>query len=243
MNDRPSPLMALVVLLATGAFIASPFFTGEFRGYQPDQFPVPQVDPLIQPPGWTFSIWLVIYGWLAVSAVYGLIYRASEPDWAAMRPSMAVAVAVGATWLPVAMASPLLAGVLILVMMVAAIVALHDAPFLDHWWARAPAGLFAGWLTAAAFVSLGLILAGYGLMSGRTAAIVCLVLALLVAAFVIWTVRDTAMYEAGVAWGLAGIFLSALTQDRAVAVISGLGAVVIGLMALRSTQKMLALTR
>ena len=104
MNDRPSPLMALVVLLATGAFIASPFFTGEFRGYQPDQFPVPQVDPLIQPPGWTFSIWLVIYGWLAVSAVYGLIYRASEPDWAAMRPSMAVAVAVGATWLPVAMA-------------------------------------------------------------------------------------------------------------------------------------------
>ena len=103
MNDRPSPLMALVVALTTAGFIASPFFTGEFRGYQADQFPVPQIDPLIQPPGWTFSIWLVIYGWLAVSAAYGLFARLREPDWAAMRPSIAVATAVGATWLPVAM--------------------------------------------------------------------------------------------------------------------------------------------
>ncbi len=240
---RPTPFMAIVVFLATAAFIASPFVTGSFRGYDPAQFPVPQVDPLIQPPGWTFLIWTLVYGWLAVSAVFGLFMRMSEPDWSAMRPSLTLALAVGATWLPVAQVSPFLATILIFVMMVAAIVALHDAPFLDHWMARAPAGLFAGWLTAASFVSLGLLLGGYGLLSERSAAIFCLVLALLVAGFVIWTVRDTAMYEAGVAWGLAGIFLSALTQDRAVAVISGLGAVVIGLMALRSTQKMLALTR
>ncbi|MBB94525.1 MAG: hypothetical protein CML68_07985 [Rhodobacteraceae bacterium] len=238
MNDRPSPLMALVVALTTAGFIASPFFTGEFRGYQADQFPVPQIDPLIQPPGWTFSIWLVIYGWLAVSAAYGLFARLREPDWAAMRPSIAVATAVGATWLPVAMVSPLLAGVLIFVMMVAAIVALHDAPFLDHWLARAPAGLFAGWLTAASFVSLGLILAGYGLMSQHTAAMTCLVLALLVAGFVIWTVRDTAMYSAAVAWALAGIFISTLTVDRDVATLAGVGALVTGLLALRGIQKM-----
>ena len=155
-----------------------------------------------------------------------------------MRPSIAVATAVGATWLPVAMVSPLLAGVLIFVMMVAAIVALHDAPFLDHWLARAPAGLFAGWLTAASFVSLGLILAGYGLMSQHTAAMTCLVLALLVAGFVIWTVRDTAMYSAAVAWALAGIFISTLTVDRDVATLAGVGALVTGLLALRGIQKM-----
>lgn len=237
--NRPTPFMAIVVVLATAAFIASPFLTGSFRGYDPTQFPVPQVDPLIQPPGWTFLIWTGIYGWLAVSAVYGLFLRMSEPDWSPMRPSLTLALAVGATWLPVAQVSPFLATILIFIMMVAAIVALHDAPFLDHWMARAPMGLFAGWLTAASFVSLGLLLAGYGLMSERTAAITCLILALLVAGFVIWTVRDTAMYEAAMAWALLGIFLSTLTQDRAVAVISGAGAVVTGLLALRGVQKLM----
>ncbi|MGR3802270.1 hypothetical protein [Marinibacterium profundimaris] len=240
---RPSPLMAIVVLLATAAFIASPLLTGGFRGYDPTQFPVPQVDPLIQPPGWTFGIWAVIYVWLGVSAGYGVVMRMTEPDWAPMRPTMALATAVGATWLPVAQVSPFLATVLIFVMAVSAIVALHDAPFLDHWWARAPAGLFAGWLTAASFVSLGLVLAGYGLFSDRGAAILCLLLALAVAAFVIWTVRDTAMYEAAIAWALAGIFLSSLPHDRMVSALSGLGAVVIGLMALRSTQRILAQTK
>ncbi len=239
MKDRPSPLMALVVVLTTAAFIASPFFVDGFRGYQADQFPVPQVDPLIQPPGWAFAIWGLIYAWLAVSAVYGVLARMREPDWEAMRPSLSVALAVGATWLPVAMVSPLLASVLILVMMVAAIVALHDAPFLDHWWARAPAGLFAGWLTAASFVSLGLVLAGYGLMSEQSAAVTCLVLALAVAGFVVWTVRDTGTYAAAVAWALAAIFLGALFKDTTVAVLSGAGAALMGVLALRDIRKML----
>ena len=46
---------------------------------------------------------------------------------------------------------------------------------------------------------------------------------LAVAAFVIWTVRDTAMYEAAIAWALAGIFLSSLPHDRMVSALSGLG--------------------
>lgn len=240
MKDRPSPLMAIVVVLTTAAFIASPFFTDGFRGYQADQFPVPQVDPLIQPPGWSFSIWGVIYVWLAVSAVYGLFARLREPDWEAMRPSLALATAVGATWLPVAMVSPLLASVLIFGMMVAAIVAHHDAPFLDHWWARGPLGLFAGWLTAASFVSLGLVLAGYGLMSEKTAAVTCLVLALAVAGFVVWTVKDTGTYAAAVSWALAGIFVGALTADTTVAALSGAGALVMGVLGVRNIKALLA---
>lgn len=235
---RPSPIMAIVVLLATAAFIASPILTGSFNGYDPAQFPVPQVDPLIQPPGWTFLIWIGIYGWLGVSAVYGVFMRLTEPDWAPMRPSLAVALAVGATWLPVAQVSPFLATVLIFVMGLAAIVAFHDSPFLDHWLARGPLGLFAGWLTAASFVSLGLLLAGYGLFTERGAAITCLVLALAVAAFISWTVKDSAMYEAAFAWALAGIFLNALPQDRAVTVLAGAGGLVFGLLALRGVQKM-----
>lgn len=239
-EPRPNPFMALVVAVATAAFIASPFFADGFRGYQADQFPVPQVDPLIQPPGWSFSIWGVIYLWIGVSAVFGLFLRATAADWAAMRPSLTACLAVGATWLQVAMASPFMGTVLILVMMVAAIVALHDAPFLDHWWARAPVGLLAGWLTAASCVSLGLMLAGYGLMSGHTAAVVCLVLALLIAGFVIWSVRDTGTYALAVAWALLGITLKAMGTDSSVMWLAGFGTVVMAWFALRDIRGVLA---
>ncbi|MEM8729808.1 MAG: hypothetical protein AAGF79_07800 [Pseudomonadota bacterium] len=237
---RSGPLMAILVLLTTAAFVASPLFVDGFNGYAADQFPVPQTDPLIQPPGWSFAIWGVIYVWLAVSAVYGVFMRMSALDWQPMRPSMAVALAVGATWLPIAQVSPLLATILIFIMALAAIVAFHDAPFLDHWMARAPAGLFAGWLTAASFVGLGLVLAGYGLMSERGAAIFCLLMALAVGAFILWTVRDAALYAAALSWALAGIFVHTLTKDQAVATLSGVGALIFGVLALRGIQQMLA---
>ncbi len=237
MMERPSPLMAVVVLVATAAFVASPFLVDGFNGYRADQFPVPQEDPLIQPPGWAFAIWGVIYLWLAVSAVYGLFARGREPDWAAMRPSLAVSLALGATWLPVAQVAPVLATILILAMLVAAIVALHDAPMLEFWMARAPVGLYAGWLTAASFVSLGLVLAGYGLASEKAAAIIALVLALAVAGFVVWTVRGTAGYAAGVAWALAAIAIGAISQDLVVFLISVLGALGMAAHAARSGAK------
>ena len=58
------------VLLATAAFIASPFLVEGFNGYRPEQFPVPQNDPLVQPPGWAFSIWGVIYLGLTAYTIY-----------------------------------------------------------------------------------------------------------------------------------------------------------------------------
>ena len=40
------------------------------------------------PAGYAFAIWGVIYAWLVVSAVYGVIWRREAKDWEAMRPAL-----------------------------------------------------------------------------------------------------------------------------------------------------------
>ena len=52
-------------------FAASPFLSEGFNGFAPDQFPVPQDDPPVQPAGYAFSIWGVIYLWLIVGTGFG----------------------------------------------------------------------------------------------------------------------------------------------------------------------------
>lgn len=228
MKDTREALWAAAVLVATTAFCASPWLSPGFAGYAPDAFPIPQQDPPVQPAGWAFAIWGVIYLWLAVSAVFGIAVRAHEPDWTAFRPRLTISLAVGAAWIPVAGISPLVATGLIFVMLVTAIIAFHDAPYLDVWFSRAPLGLFAGWLTAASFVSLGVVLGGYGIMSERGAAVLSLALALLVAAFVLSTVRGTLTYALAMAWALTAISVDALDRDL---VVVGLACVGVAFMA------------
>ena len=60
--------LALLTLALTASFAVAPAITEPFTGFRPDQLPIPQTDPPIQPAGWAFSIWGLIYGWLIVSA-------------------------------------------------------------------------------------------------------------------------------------------------------------------------------
>ena len=73
---------AVVVLVMALAFGASSFIVPDFGGFDADQFPVPQEDPAVQPAGYAFAIWAVIYLWLLAGAAFGLVARATAPDWA-----------------------------------------------------------------------------------------------------------------------------------------------------------------
>ena len=86
---------ALILLVSTLAFGVAPFVTPPFTGYDPAMFPVYIVRPSIQPAGYAFAIWSVIYLWLIAHAVYGLWKRAGNAAWDAVRLPLAVAVAVG----------------------------------------------------------------------------------------------------------------------------------------------------
>ena len=62
---------AILVLIAAIAFALSPVIFPGFAGYDADLFPIPQENPPVQPAGWAFSIWGLIYLWLILGALEG----------------------------------------------------------------------------------------------------------------------------------------------------------------------------
>lgn len=234
-EEARNTLWAVAVLAAALAFGLSSFIVPDFGGFDADQFPIPQEDPPVQPAGYAFAIWAVIYIWLVAGALYGVFARASAPDWAEMRPYLALSLVVGAGWLPVAKISALAAAVLIWVMLIPALMALLRAPLLDRWWARGPVGLYAGWLSAASFVAIGLCLAGWGVMGEVQAAILCLVLAVGLAAYVQIAIEGVPEYGFAVVWALVAVAVNNLTGGAIlVAILALAGAGIIGLLAIRA---------
>lgn len=227
-------MTAILVLAAAVVFAASPLFVGGFNGFAPDQFPVPQVDVPVQPAGYAFSIWGVIYLWLIAGAGYGLFQRADAADWAAIRAPLIASLVIGAGWIPAAQTSVPAATVMIWAMWALAVWALMRAGRSDRWWQRVPVALYAGWLTAASCVALGLVLGGYGVMGTTAAAVLCIVLALVLALAVQRARPDEPMYAVAVIWALIGIIFANLSGGPLpVAMLAGLGAALLAAQAAR----------
>ncbi len=234
---RGTLIWAILLLLATVAFGVSPWLLPGFNGFEADQFPIPQDTPPDQPEGYAFAIWGVIYLWLVVHAVFGLLKRRNEPDWQASRPALTLSVAVGAAWLPVAVIAPLAATILIWIMLAGALKALATAPALDRWYARAPIGFYAGWLTAAASVALGFVLGGYGILSPLAAAYLSLALALIIGIGVLLALPDIAEYGLSLAWALVAVAVQNGTNAPAVTGIAAAGALMSVALAWRSSAR------
>ncbi|WP_037262269.1 tryptophan-rich sensory protein [Roseivivax halodurans] len=227
-SETQTKLWALAAFVAALAFAASPFLAPGFKGFEPTQFPVPQVDPAVQPAGYAFSIWGLIYVWLLLGTGYGLWKRADDPDWAPMRPALVASLAVGALWLPVAEASVPLATLLIWIMLGTALVAVMRAGDTDRWWQLAPVAIYAGWLTAASSVSIGLVLAGYGILPETPAALLALVLALRIAVTVQYRLHRAPEYGITVIWALAAVIVANAAPFNAAVVglaVLGIGAI------------------
>lgn len=201
-------VLAISLVVAALAFALSPLLTPGFNGFEPDQFPVPQVDPPGQPAGYAFAIWGVIYLWLIVGTAFQAFARRDAADWHPIRIPLLASLLLGVPWLAVAQASPIWAAVLIWAMTLTALAALIRAPQRDGWFGHGPTGLYAGWLTAAASVSLALLTAGYGLLSATAAALAALTLALVIAAIVTLKRPDAPTYPAAVVWALIGVMVA-----------------------------------
>ncbi|GGB97512.1 seryl-tRNA synthetase [Marivita lacus] len=219
---------AALVLLAALVFAASPWFTDGFNGFEPDQFPVPQDNPPVQPAGYAFAIWGLIYLWLIIGAGFGLIKRSDDPDWDAMRPPLVASLAVGATWLPVATLSPVIATILIWIMLGTALLSLFRVGDTDRWLQQTPVAIYAGWLTAASSVSIGLLLGGYGLLNGTWAAIVALSIGLVIAMVAQYRLHRAPEYGVTVIWALVAVIVANGTPLN----IAVVGLCVIGIMAI-----------
>jgi len=199
-----------LTLLATAAFVLSPYVTDPFSGFDPQRFPVPQVNPPVQPAGYAFAIWGIIYLWLALFVIMGVYARRQDAHWHRVQGPMILSLGPGALWLWIAGVSPIAATVLIFWMLFFAIRALLHAPHRDRWVLQAPIGLYAGWLTAAAHVSLGVSLGGYGLVSSQWAAIIALAGATALALWVLARRPDSPDYGVAVIWAFIGVLVANL---------------------------------
>ena len=198
-------LIAVLTLFASVAFAISPVWVPDFGGFDPTQFPYPQLNAPVQPAGYAFAIWGVIYAWLIVGMMYGLWKRAKDVQWNTMRPALLISLAIGAAWLPVATFSPIWATILIWLMLVPALVALFRSPVGDRGWASGPIGLYAGWLSAASFAAVGLLLAGYGWTSQTTAAWICVGAASILGFGIQWRLARAPTYGIAIIWAFVAI--------------------------------------
>jgi hypothetical protein len=232
-----SRAIAVLTFVTAVTFAVSPFLSSGFNGFSADQFPVPQINPPIQPAGYAFSIWGVIYLWLIAGTAFGLYARAQAQDWRMGRLPLFISLAVGSFWIAAAQASVVWATLLIWVMLVSALVALKRVGSDDRWLQREPVGAYAGWLTAASCVSVGLMLAGYGVTSGTVAAYIGLVLALVIAAAMQRVRPDCLAYPTAVIWALLGVIVSNLAPvNIGVLGLAGVGIAYLGLNLIRNAQ-------
>lgn len=218
---------ALGCFLLSLLFAASPFVIEDFAGFDPNQFPVPQENPPVQPAGYAFAIWGLIYGWLILGTGWGLFQAHRDGQWHDMRKPLAISLLVGVGWLAVAVASPIWASVLIWVMLLAALAALFLAPVDDQVWAAWPVGLYAGWLSAAACVSLGLLTAGYGILNQTAAALVFVGLAIVIGCFVQSALARAPTYGIAVIWALVAVVVQNLESAPLIAYVAGGGALIL----------------
>ena len=219
-------MRAIIILLVTAAFIAAPAVTPPFMGYDPGLFPVRIERPSIQPAGYAFAIWGLIYVWLLLSALYGLTRR-GDPVWSKPFVPQLGALVLGTIWLAIASGFPFLATVAIVVMSGFALWAFLAAdPVQDRWLMQAPLGMFAGWLTAASCVSLGVIVAGYGWLSDTGAAIAMLAAILLIAVSTQLRRPGMPTYSVSVVWAAIGVAVVNWTANPTVAYAALLGAAI-----------------
>lgn len=223
-----SRLPALILLVVTIAFGIAPFVTPPFTGYEPSLFPVDVGRPAIQPAGYAFSIWSVIYLWLIVHAGFGLWKRANDPTWSPTRVPLTVAIGVGVVWLWIAGESAIWGTVTIWIMAAGALAAfLRAATEPDRWLLSGPLAIFSGWLTAAAAVSTGVLIAGYGVLSNTASALAMLALVLGIALVVQTRKPRMPVYGLTVIWALGGVIAVNIGDNALVAGAAAMGAAVL----------------
>ena len=232
-------MKAILILVAAITFAVSPYFVPDFNGFDPDLYPIPQADPPIQPAGYAFAIWGLIYLWLILHAAFGLLRRDIDPAWDAPRWPLFLSLAIGASWLAVAERSPILATVLIWVMLAGALMALFlTDEATDRWLLQAPIAIYAGWLTAASCASLGITGAGFGwITDGVGWAWIGLAIALGIGAVVQISLRRAPEYGLAISWAVLAIALANNGENTRITLAAGAGA------ALMLTLSVLTITR
>lgn len=209
-THRSSPL-AWTVLVAALLQVAAPLTTLNGPGASPSEGSGP--DLLITPVGWAFSIWSVIYLLTIGQAIAVLAVRT-----AGISPRLQLGQALlyvgAAVWIVVAALESSAGSAVVLVLMLAvAVVALMSVSraTLEPGWlrllTRATVGLYAGWVTAAAFLNVSTALAEREVLEANALGWQLVVLVLAAATLIVVTLASGGVlgYALAGLWALLGI--------------------------------------
>ncbi|MEM0908328.1 MAG: hypothetical protein AAGJ94_13245 [Pseudomonadota bacterium] len=226
--------VAVVAAVLSLTFVGSNFLVPDFRGYDDSLYPIPVPDPLVVPAAYAFIIWGPIFIWLILSLFWALFKRSDDAQWHATRLSLIVSLVVGTFWLPVAVASPVWASVMICIMLGGAVVALYRSPKQNPLLGAWPIGLYAGWLSAACCVSVSVVLTGYGVLPESVSAVLFIVLSISIGFMVQWTLRRAPTYGVAINWALIAIAVDTYGRNELIAYLAMAGVVLVSLPTLRS---------
>ena len=232
------PLRRILVLIA--AFAAPLIGYGQMAmgvGMTPAEFAA-QGDDTLRVASFAFTIWAVIYGWIAVYAVYQALPTTTETEslrrlgW----PSFVAFAGIG-LWVVASAANAQGASVAImfasLLVLLMPLVQNAKLFWSDSIRRRAliawPLALLAGWLTIASIVNLLTVMTSQDLIAKGTGplwSLGAIGLAALVALFVtartrLWT------YPVPIAWGLIGVFFAGRTDGNDLQAFAALGAAIL----------------
>lgn len=268
-NERRHPgtrVLAWAVLLAAVLQVVAPIVTANGPGSSPGEGSGPEL--LITPVGWAFAIWGVIYALAIAQAIATLVRGPAEVPRRLQIDLLALYLG-GALWIVLAgLDSSLATAAALLVMLAAAVDAVITtarsaaigAPAVGspaggpeavggsprrEWFivlTRTAVGLYAGWVTAAAFLNVSTALVDaevveadvLGWQLGVLVAAVVFLLVVLVA------VRGLVSYAAAGAWALLGIGVTGASNDDTAVVVTAIaGGVVLAVatVALSATER------
>ena len=195
---------------------------------------------LIAPDGPAFSIWSVIYLFLALYVVWQWLPRAAGSVWAARtRWPAAASLALNGLWLLVVFAGWVLGSVLVIAGIAASlgVILRRTASLPDEGWLPRVAvsvtfGLYLGWICVATCANVALWLVGLGVPAeGTTATWVTVGVLLMVVALAGYLLTRTpervvrTAFAAAVTWGVSWVAVGRLASEPGNAVV-GYAAVV-----------------
>jgi hypothetical protein len=209
-NNKYRSYLVPVATLGTIAFswLAA---IGRVNGVSPadvsDKYPTP-----ITPAGYAFSIWSLIYLGMVAFSIYQLL-PANAKRFRSVRSLYILTCALNCAWLYM-WHSDQIAICFVLIALLAGCLffinfKLRDADGMkEYWYAKAPFGIYFGWVTAAALVNFAVLLVHWNIAISTTAWMwLGIGLILLAAALgVIIRIRLASyLYPLAIAWALTGI--------------------------------------
>ena len=209
-NDK---YRSYLVPLATLGMIAFNWLAaiGRVNGVLPsdisDKYPTP-----VTPAGYAFSIWSLIYVGMIAFSIYQLTPAATD-RFRNLRSLYILTCALNCAWIYM-WHSDQIAICFVLILLLAACLYLinlklrETVGLKEYWFAKAPFGLYFGWVTAATLVNFAVLLVHWNVSFSATAWMWLGIGLILLAAALAVIVRirlNNYLYPLAIAWALTGI--------------------------------------